>query len=58
MRNNNVRISLIAAAWILAAGPAFAQAQPPTVQAPPPTQGQPQTGDDGQLVVDVTGGRQ
>jgi TolB protein len=57
MRGFEVRPYLIAAAWILACGPAFAQSEPPTVQAPPPAQGQPQAGDDDQLVVDVTGGR-
>jgi len=57
MRGLEVRKYLIAAAaWVLAA-PVFAQTPPPTIQAPPPTQAQPQTGNDGQLVVDVTGGR-
>ncbi len=45
---------IIAAAWSLVAGAAaFAQTPPP----PAAQQGQDQAGDDGQLVVDVTGGR-
>jgi TolB protein len=48
-----VRIALIAAAlWSSAA-----VAQPPAPPPPAPAPGQPPAGDDGQLVVDVTGGR-
>ena len=53
MRMRNVRIALIAAAlWSSAA-----VAQPPAPPQPAPAPGQPPAGDDGQLVVDVTGGR-